>query len=98
MRYTGGVGLKVAGDGPSKERLVNNLRMAIPNIGINARRGEGVLEAALKCATIYKPLLEEIPDLDAVLCRPSKCVSGRLPQLVFSRRGAFGACRSRDAP
>ena len=29
---------------PSKERLVNNLRMTIPNIGINARRGAAVME------------------------------------------------------
>ena len=29
---------------PSKERLVNNLRMTIPNIGINARRGGAVME------------------------------------------------------
>ena len=29
---------------PSKERLVNNLRMTIPNIGVNARRGGAVME------------------------------------------------------
>lgn len=61
---------------PSKERLVNNLRMTIPNIGINARRGGAVMEAALKCSAIYKPVLDESADLSEVLSRPSKCVSG----------------------
>eukprot|EP00435_Cladocopium_sp_Y103_P013982 s3674_g3.t1 len=61
---------------PSKERLVNNLRMTIPNIGINARRGGAVVEAALKCSAIYKPVLAETADLSEVLSRPSKCVSG----------------------
>lgn len=76
---------------PSKERLVNNLRIAIPNIGINGRRADVVMEAALKCAGIYKSVLDETVELPMILARPSKCLSsGRLV--------VFGPETLRDPP
>eukprot|EP00913_Durusdinium_trenchii_P017710 g16648.t1 len=72
---------------PSTERLVSNLRMAIPSTGINARRADTVMEAALKRSRVYKGLLDS-PGMAGLVARPSKCLCGGqlVPHLPETRR------------
>ncbi|CAE7173656.1 unnamed protein product [Symbiodinium pilosum] len=66
---------------PSKERLVNSLRMAIPKTIILPRRVDSMIQASLKFFRVYRPVLdtlhkEESQELESLLTRPSLCLRG----------------------
>jgi len=66
---------------PSRERLVNSLRMAIPKTVILPRRVDAVIQVALKSSRVYRTVLdslrkEEPDELANLLIRPSLCLHG----------------------
>ncbi|CAJ1344574.1 unnamed protein product [Effrenium voratum] len=58
---------------PSKERLLHNLRAAIPSVTMSQKKVTQITEAALKCSSIYMPVMESQKDqVQELMSRPSK--------------------------